>query len=71
MMQQKVIVTQVRITKLGQVKHFQIKIPKGAKRIIGIETGFRLTKATPIGIFVSDDPGGSGGGSGSSGGVGP
>jgi hypothetical protein len=69
MMQQKVIVTQVRITKLGQVKHFQIKIPKGAKRIIGIETGFRLSKATPIGIFVPDDSGGSG--SGGSGAVGP
>ena len=50
MMRQKVIVGQIKITKAGEVKHFQLKIPKDAKQIIGIETGVRLIKATQTGI---------------------
>jgi hypothetical protein len=34
----RVIITEVTITKSGQMKHFQIKLPKNAKRIIAIET---------------------------------
>lgn len=43
-MKEQVIITQLRITKAGQVKHFQVKLPKNAKRIIGIEVGGRLIK---------------------------
>mgnify|MGYP001611593418 CR=1 FL=1 len=42
MIQEQVIITPILITKAGQVKHFQIKLPKTAKRIIGIELGGRL-----------------------------
>lgn len=44
MIREQVIVTQVKITKAGQAKHFQVRLPKNAKRIIGIEVGGRLTK---------------------------
>jgi len=44
MIRQQVIVTQIKITKAGQSKHFQIRLPKDTKQIIGIETGYRLTK---------------------------
>lgn len=44
MIKEQVIVTQVRITKAGQVKHFQVRLPKNAKRIIGIEVGGRLIR---------------------------
>ncbi|MCA0429080.1 MAG: hypothetical protein LCH32_01105 [Bacteroidetes bacterium] len=43
-MKEQVLITQLRITKAGQVKHFQVKLPKNAKRIIGIEVGGRLIK---------------------------
>lgn len=46
-MKEQVLITQLRITKAGQVKHFQVKLPKNAKRIIGIEIGGRLIK-TPL-----------------------
>ena len=42
MMKEQVIVTQLRITKAGQSKHFQVRLPKNTKRIIGIEVGGRL-----------------------------
>jgi hypothetical protein len=41
MTREQVVISQVRITKAGQVKHFQVKLPKTAKRIIGIELGAR------------------------------
>jgi len=44
MMKEQVIVTEIRITKAGQSKHFQVRLPKNAKRIIGIEVGGRLVK---------------------------
>lgn len=42
MIREQVVITPVNITKAGQVKHFQVKLPKNAKRIIGIELGWRL-----------------------------
>ena len=42
MMQEQVVITPITITKAGQIKHFQIKLPKTAKRIIGVEIGGRL-----------------------------
>ncbi|MFL5763882.1 MAG: hypothetical protein ACJ77K_08080 [Bacteroidia bacterium] len=41
MTREQVVITQVRITKAGQVKHFQVKLPKNAKRIIGVELSAR------------------------------
>lgn len=43
-MSEQVIITQIKITKSGQIKHFQVKLPKDTKRIIGIETSYRLIK---------------------------
>lgn len=43
-MKEQVLITHLRITKAGQVKHFQVKLPKNAKRIIGIEIGGRLIR---------------------------
>ena len=42
MITEKVIVTQIKITKARQIKHFQIMIPRNAKHIIGIETCLRM-----------------------------
>lgn len=44
MIREQVIVTKIKITKRGQSHHFQVRLPKDAKRIIGIETGYRLIK---------------------------
>lgn len=41
MIREQVVVTSIRITKSGQVKHFQVKLPKNTTRIIGIELGGR------------------------------
>lgn len=41
MIREHVVITPIRITKSGQVKHFQVKLPKNTKRIIGIELGGR------------------------------
>jgi hypothetical protein len=38
----RVIITEINITKQGQVNHFQIKLPKNATRIIAIESDFRV-----------------------------
>jgi hypothetical protein len=46
MMQEQVIVTPIKITKAGQVKHFQIKLPSNAKHIIGIEIGGKFLADT-------------------------
>jgi hypothetical protein len=35
---EKVVVAELHITKKGEIKHFQIKLPRDAVRIIGIET---------------------------------
>ena len=39
MRNEKVIVAPLRIIAAGQICHFQVRIPRDAKRIIGIETG--------------------------------
>jgi hypothetical protein len=49
-MKQKVIVTQLTITTKGQVKYFQIRIPKDVKQIIGIETSVRLIKIPTVAL---------------------
>ncbi len=41
MIREQVVVTSIRITKPGQVKHFQVKLPKNTTRIIGVELGGR------------------------------
>jgi hypothetical protein len=46
MIREHVVITQVNITNAGQVKHFQVKLPKNAKRIIGVELGGRLLQRT-------------------------
>jgi hypothetical protein len=37
MLREKVIITKLPISQPGQIQHFQVKIPRDAKRIIGIE----------------------------------
>jgi hypothetical protein len=37
MLKEKVIITKLPITQPGQIQHFQVKIPRDAKRIIGME----------------------------------
>ena len=46
MIREHVVITPVNITNAGQVKHFQVKLPKNAKRIIGVELGGRLLQRT-------------------------
>lgn len=41
MIREQVVVTSIRINKAGQVKHFQVKLPKNTTRIIGVEFGGR------------------------------
>jgi len=36
-----VVVTSLSITKAGQIKHFQVKLPNNTKQIIGVELGGR------------------------------
>ncbi len=48
MMQEQVIVTPIKITKAGQAKHFQIKLPSNAKHIIGIEIGGKFLADTKV-----------------------
>jgi hypothetical protein len=46
MMREQVISTSLSIQKAGQAKHFQIKLPKNTKHIIGIELGGRWLAPT-------------------------
>lgn len=48
MMQEQVVIIPITISKAGQIKHFQIKLPKTAKRIIGVELGGRLLTETKV-----------------------
>lgn len=48
MMQEQVIVTPLKITKAGQAKHFQIKLPSNTKHIIGIEIGGKFLADTKV-----------------------
>ena len=38
----RLIIKEVKITKQGEIKNFQIKLPKNVKRIIAIETDVRI-----------------------------
>jgi hypothetical protein len=74
MIREQVVITPVNITKAGQVKHFQVKLPKNAKRIIGIELGGRILTHGEVAIirdtpFFSPVAGGVEGSSGSAGGA--
>ena len=51
MIREQVVITPVNITKAGQVRHFQVKLPKNAKRIIGIELGGRLLTHGEVAII--------------------
>lgn len=46
MIREQVVITEVWITKAGQVKHFQVKLPKNTTRIIGVELGGRWLTET-------------------------
>lgn len=52
MIREQVIITALSIQKAGQVKHFQVKLPKNAKRIIGIELGGRWLSLTQNSFVV-------------------
>lgn len=41
MIREHVVITPISIKKAGQVKHFQVKLPKNTKSIIGVELGGR------------------------------
>ena len=53
MIREQVVITPVTITKAGQIKHFQIKLPKTAKRIIGVEIGGRLLVDSKERVYLS------------------
>ncbi|MBI3518061.1 MAG: hypothetical protein HY062_01720 [Bacteroidetes bacterium] len=42
----RLIIKEVQITKQGEIKNFQIKLPKNVKRIIAIETDVRIDERT-------------------------
>lgn len=52
MIREHVVITPVNITNAGQVKHFQVKLPKNAKRIIGVELGGRLLQRTERAVIT-------------------
>ncbi len=57
MMQEQVNITPIEITKAGQIKHFQIRLPKTAKKVIGVEIGGRfLQGSNPLPNINSDTP---------------
>ncbi len=60
MIKEKVVIQKVPIVAVGQVQYFQVKIPRDAKRIIGIET----TSSNIIPIIGIGESGGGGGGGG-------
>lgn len=59
MRKEQVIITPLRITKALQNKHFQVKLPKTAKKIIGIELGgFWMGKRGDGGVIFIGSSGG-------------
>lgn len=54
MIREQVIITSVSLSLEGQVKHFQVKLPKNAKRIIGVELGWRLSQLSEV--VIKDNP---------------
>ena len=55
MIREQVIVTQVKITKAGQVKHFQVRLPKNAKRIIVLTESSKFTQTGVVSLFPLDN----------------
>jgi hypothetical protein len=53
MMKEGVIITKISIKRQGERKHFQIKLPKDIKFIIGVEYGARLISKSATIKFVS------------------
>ena len=51
MNRQRIIVTEVKITKAGQLKNFQIKMPKNAIAIVGVATDLRVDGKLREGVF--------------------
>jgi hypothetical protein len=50
-----VTVHTIPITKKGEWKYFQVRLPKDAKKIIGIETGLIITDELPADTEVASD----------------
>lgn len=48
MMKEQVIITKISIKRKGERKHFQIKLPKNTKFIVGVEYGGRLVDGSDI-----------------------
>lgn len=38
----RLIIKEIQITKQGEIKNFQIKLPKNVKRVLAIETDIRI-----------------------------
>lgn len=53
MIREQVVITGIRITKAGQIKHFQVKLPKNTTRIIGVELGGRWLAVTKDGSVLA------------------
>lgn len=48
-----VLVTQLKITRAGQSKYFQVRLPKNTKQILGVETGLRLISSIEQGEVIA------------------
>lgn len=46
----RLIIAEIKITKQGEIKNFQIKLPKNVKRIIAVETDIRMDSAGAAGF---------------------
>ncbi|MDO8998312.1 MAG: hypothetical protein Q7W45_01000 [Bacteroidota bacterium] len=55
MMQEQVCITPLAINKAGQVKHFQIRLPKTAKKVIGVEIGGRFLNGSKLVPNINSD----------------
>jgi|LakMenE01Jun11ns_1017448.scaffolds.fasta_scaffold9931420_3 hypothetical protein len=55
MMQEQVCITPLAINKAGQVKHFQIRLPKTAKKVIGVEIGWRFLNGSKLVPNINSD----------------
>jgi hypothetical protein len=59
MMKEQVIITKISIKRQGERKHFQIKLPKNTKFIVGVEYGGRMidhSDAVLIRPFIAKSP---------------
>lgn len=48
-MKERVIIQVLQISRKGELQHFQVRIPRDAARIIGVETGVRVLSQTELG----------------------